>query len=452
MYMVATWETTALVEQDISHMLHPVTNLHRHAQEGPLILAEGKGSTLWDSEGKEYIDGFAGLWNVNVGHGRAELAEAGREQLARLAFQPTFFGLATPPVIELATKLAGMLPGPINHFQFTSGGAESNETAFKIARYYWSIGGQPDKMKIISRQMGYHGIAMGTLAATGIPGYWQHFGPRPPGFLHVSAPYAYRNGEGMSEVAFVQSLVKELEEMIEREGAETIAAFIGEPVQGAGGVVVPPDSYWPAIAAVLKKHDILFIADEVINGFGRTGTMFGVQQYGVQPDIVAMAKGITSGYIPLGAVGVTDAIYERMIGPDTMFMHGFTYSGHPVACFVALRNIAIIEDEDLPTQAAARGRQLLGGLRELQHHPNVGEARGKGMMAIVELVADKATKARFEAAADVGNKLQAATRKRGLIVRCSDTGIAISPPLILTADETDRLVGIVGDAITEVLG
>ncbi|MDQ6831769.1 MAG: aspartate aminotransferase family protein [Chloroflexota bacterium] len=450
--MTATWETTALVEQDIAHMLHPVTNLHRHAQEGPLILAEGKGSTLWDSEGKEYIDGFAGLWNVNVGHGRVELADAGREQLARLAFQPTFFGLATPPVIELATKLAEMLPGPINHFQFTSGGAESNETAFKIARYYWSIGGQPDKMKIISRQMGYHGIAMGTLAATGIPGYWQHFGPRTPGFLHVSAPYAYRNGEGMSEAAFVQSLVKELEETIEHEGAETIAAFIGEPVQGAGGVVVPPDSYWPAIAAVLKKHDILFIADEVINGFGRTGTMFGVQQYGVQPDIVAMAKGITSGYIPLGAVGVTDAIYERMIGPDTMFMHGFTYSGHPVACFVALRNIAIIEDEELPTQAAARGRQLLGGLRELQHHPNVGEARGKGMMAIVELVADKASKARFEAAADIGNKLQAATRKRGLIVRCSDTGIAISPPLVLTPNETDRLVGIVGDAITEVLG
>ncbi len=450
--MVATWETTALVEQDIAHMLHPVTNLHRHAQEGPLILTEGKGSTLWDSEGKEYIDGFAGLWNVNVGHGREELAEAGREQLARLAFQPTFFGLATPPVIELASKLATMLPGPVNHFQFTSGGAESNETAFKIARYYWSIGGKPDKVKIISRQMGYHGIAMGTLAATGIPGYWQHFGPRAPGFLHVSAPYMYRNGEGMSESAFVQSLVTELEETIEREGAETIAAFIGEPVQGAGGVVPPPDAYWPAITAVLKKHNILFIADEVINGFGRTGTMFGVQQYGVQPDIVAMAKGITSGYVPLGAVGVTDEIYERMIGPDQMFMHGFTYSGHPVACFVALRNLAIIEDEDLPAKAAARGKQLLGGLRELQHHPNVGEARGKGMMAIVELVADKRTKARFDAASDVGNKLQAATRKRGLIVRCSDTGIAIAPPLVLTTDETDRLVGIVGDAITEVLG
>jgi 4-aminobutyrate--pyruvate transaminase len=256
----------------------------------------------------------------------------------------------------------------------------------------------------------------------------------------------------MTDAEFVQSLVNELEETIERVGAETIAAFIGEPVLGAGGVVVPPDSYWPAISPVLKKHDILFIADEVINGFGRTGTMFGVQQYGVQPDIVAMAKGITSGYVPLGAVGVTDAIYERMIEPDTMFMHGFTYSGHPVACFVALRNLAIIENEDLPANAEARGKQLLGGLKELQHHPNVGNVRGKGMMAIVELVADKGSKARFDAAADVGNKLQAVTRKHGLIVRCSDTGIAIAPPLVMTADETDRLVGIVGDALTEVLG
>jgi 4-aminobutyrate--pyruvate transaminase len=256
----------------------------------------------------------------------------------------------------------------------------------------------------------------------------------------------------MSEAEFVQSLVTELEETIAREGAETIAAFIGEPVQGAGGVVVPPDSYWPAICAVLKKHDILFIADEVINGFGRTGTMFGIQQYGVQADIVAMAKGITSGYVPLGAVGVTDEIYARMIEPDQMFMHGFTYSGHPVACFVALRNLAIIEDENLPANAAARGNQLLGGLRELQHHPNVGNVRGKGMMAIVEVVADKGSKARFDAASDVGSKLQAATRKRGLIARCADTGISISPPLIMTAEETDRLVGIVGDALTEVLG
>lgn len=449
--MIATWDTTALAEQDIAHMLHPVTNLRRHAQSGPLILARGEGVYLWDTEGNRYLDGFAGLWNVNVGYGRTELADAARAQMVTLAYSPTFFGLATPPAIELAATLAEMLPGTLNHFQFTSGGAESNETAFKIARYYWSVGGRPEKVKIISRQMGYHGIAMGALAATGIPAYHAHFGPRAPGFVHVSAPYLYRNmPEGMSESEFVAALVQELEETIAREGAETIAAMIGEPVQGAGGVVPPPQGYWPAITEVLKRHDILFIADEVINGFGRTGTMFGVQQYGVVPDIVALAKGITSGYVPLGAVGVTDDIYARLTEPDAVFMHGFTYSGHPTACAVALANLAIIEREDLPANAAARGTQLLGGLRELMGHPNVGDVRGKGMMAIVEVVGEKATKARFDSASGVGGALQAATRKRGLIVRCNDTGIAIAPPLTMNAAEMDTLIGTIGEALDEV--
>ena len=452
--MIETWNTTALIEQDIAHMLHPVTNLHRHAQTGPLVIARGEGSRVWDTDGKEYLDGFAGLWNVNVGHGRTELADAAREQMARLAFQPTFFGIATPPAIELSTKLAEMMPGPINHFQFTSGGSESNETAFKIARYYWSITGKPEKVKIISRLMGYHGIATGTLAATGIPAYWEHFGPRAPGFLHLTAPYAYRNAApGMTDAEFVAVLVQELEEMIAREGADTIAAMIGEPVQGAGGVVPPPDGYWPAIMAVLKRHDILFIADEVINGFGRTGTMFGVQQYGVQPDIIALAKGITSGYVPLGAVGVTDTINAAMLEPDTTFMHGFTYSGHPVACAVALTNIGIIERETLPAQAAARGDQLLSVLHEeLDALPHVGNVRGKGLMVIVEVVADKDAKTKYTAASDVGVRLQAATRRRGIIARCNDTGIALSPPLVITPDEVDTLITAVRDSITEVLG
>ncbi|CAA9579614.1 MAG: Aminotransferase, class III [uncultured Thermomicrobiales bacterium] len=450
--MTATWDTARLVEQDIAHMLHPVTNLHRHRQSGPLVIVRGEGSTVWDSDGKAYIDGFAGLWNVNVGHGRRELAEVAREQMARLAFQPTFFGLATPPAIELATKLAAMIPGPINHFQFTSGGAESNETALKIARYYWALGGQPDKVKIISRKMAYHGIAMGALAATGLPAYWQDFGPLTPGFVHINAPHAYRLGEGLSEAEFVSKLVEELEATIAREGADQIAAFIGEPVQGAGGVVPPPQSYWAAVSEVLKRHDILLIADEVITGFGRTGTMFGVQQYDVQPDIVSLAKGITSGYIPLGAVGVTDAINDRLSEPDRLFMHGFTYSGHPVACAVGLRNVAIVEDEELPANAAIRGEQLLAGLHDLGNHPNVGNVRGKGLMAIIEVVADRGTKEAFVAADGVGAKLQAATRARGLIVRCNDTGIAISPPLVITEREVDTLVNGIGEALREVLG
>ncbi|RIK43404.1 MAG: aspartate aminotransferase family protein [Chloroflexi bacterium] len=447
-----TWNTAELVQMDIEHMLHPVTNLHQHARTGPLVLARGSGSKVYDTDGKEYIDGFAGLWNVNVGHGRSELAEAARTQIETLAFAPTFFGLATPPAIELAAKLAAMYPGPVNHFNFTSGGAESNETAIKIARYFWSIQGRPEKVKIISRLQGYHGIAMGALSATGIPSYWAHFGPRPEGFIHLSAPYAYRNAGDLDEAAFVDKLCAELEEMIAREGAGTIAAMIGEPVQGAGGVIVPPDSYWPRIAEILRAHDILLIADEVITGFGRTGTLFGVQQYGIQPDIVSIAKGITSGYQPLGAVGVSDRIYQQMIEPDQMFMHGFTYSGHPVACAVALRNIQIIEEEDVTSNAAKVGAYLLDRLQELSPHQNVGEVRGKGMMLIVEVVADKGAKAKFDPALNIGPKLQAATRERGLIVRCSNDGIAIAPPLILTEDEADRLAHAIQGAVVEVLG
>jgi 4-aminobutyrate--pyruvate transaminase len=371
---------------------------------------------IYDSDGKEYIDAFAGLWNVNVGHGRSELAEAAREQMDTLAFAPTFFGLATPPAIQLAAKLASLYPGPINHFQFTSGGAESNETAIKIARYFWSIQGKGDKVKIISRMQGYHGIAMGALSATGMPAYWQHFGPRPEGFVHLSAPYAYRNAGDLDEAGFVDALVDELEAMIAREGADTIAAMIGEPVQGAGGVIVPPDAYWKRVSEVLKANDILLIADEVITGFGRTGTMFGVEQYGNQPDIVSIAKGVTSGYVPLGAVGVSDAIYEQMIVPDQMFMHGFTYSGHPVACAVGLRNVQIIEEENLSANAAEQGDYLINRLQEMAPHQHVGEVRGKGLMMIVEVVDNKDTKAKFDPALNIGPKLQAATRARGLIV------------------------------------
>jgi adenosylmethionine-8-amino-7-oxononanoate aminotransferase len=443
--MVMTLDTATLVQLDIDHMLHPVTNLHQHAKTGPLVLARGDGSRIWDTDGKEYIDGFAGLWNVNVGHGRTVLAEAAREQMETLAFAPTFFGLATPPAIQLAAKLAEMYPGSVNHFNFTSGGAESNETAIKIARYYWSIQGRGDKVKILSRQQGYHGIAMGALSATGIPAYWQHFGPRPEGFIHLTAPYAYRNAGDLDEAAFVDTLIDELEQTIEREGANTIAAMIGEPVQGAGGVIVPPESYWGQVADVLKRH-------EVITGFGRTGTMFGVQQYGIEPDIVSIAKGITSGYLPLGAVGVSDAIYRQMIEPDQMFMHGFTYSGHPVACAVALRNIELIEREDLPANAGEVGAYLLERLREMSPHQNVGEVRGKGMMIIVEVVADKGSKAKFDPALNIGGRLQAATRERGLIVRCSNDGIAIAPPLILTREEADRVAQAIQGAVVEVLG
>lgn len=443
------YNTEKLIEQDLAHLFHPVTNLYRHSQTGPLVMVEGKGSRVKDAGGKWYLDGFAGLWNVNVGHGRSELAEVAAEQMRRLAFQPTFFGMATPPAIELAAKLSELLPHH-SHFQFTSGGAESNETAIKIARYYWALSGQPQKTKIISRRMAYHGIAMGALAATGVPAYHADFGPLPPGFLHVSAPYAYRNNPGLSESDFVAMLAQELEQTIGREGPETIAAFIAEPVQGAGGLVPPPEGYWQVIPQILKKHRILLIADEVITGFGRTGKMFAQETYGFQADITSFAKGVTSGYVPLGGVGVNPEVYAVVSRPDRMFMHGFTYSGHPVACAVGLANIAILERERLWENAALRGEQLLRGLERLLDHPNVGDVRGKGLMALVEVVEDKSTKKSFAPSQGIGAKLQAATRKRGLIVRCNDTGIAISPPLIITEAEVDEMLSILADSLDEV--
>lgn len=446
--MPQTYNTEYLIEQDIAHMFHPVTNLQRHLASGPLILVSGNGARVTDSRGKTYLDGFAGLWNVNVGHGRTELAEVARDQMARLAFQPTFFGLATPPAIELSSKLASKLPQ--QHFQFTSGGAESNETALKVARYYWALSGKPLKQKIISRKMAYHGIAMGALAATGVSAYWQDFGALPSGFIHIMPPFDYRANPGLSEADFIAHLVSDLERTIEIEGADSIAAMIGEPVQGAGGVVVPPENYWKAIAPVLKKHQILLISDEVITGFGRTGEMFAQTTYGFTADIVSLAKGITSGYIPVGAVGISSEIFECISKPDRMFMHGFTYSGHPVGCAVALANIDIIEREKLPDNARDRGLQLLAGLRTLEAHEHVGNVRGKGLMAFVEVVSEKATKTAYDGASGIGGKLQAATRKRGLITRCSDVGIAIAPPLVISISEIDELVGIVGDSIKEV--
>ena len=444
--------TEELVRQDQAHLFHAVSNLHRLQRDGPLILARGEGVHVWDTEGNRYVEGFGGLWNVNVGHGRAELVDAMAAQATALAYAPTFFGLASPPAIELAAKLGEMFPGPLNRFFFTSGGAEANESAIKIARQYWWLRGEPEKVKILSRRQAYHGIATGALAATGIPAFWEGFGPRVPGFVHLTPPYAYRYGEGLTDDEFVAKLGAELEETIAREGAGTIAALIGEPVQGAGGIIVPPAGYWPRVAEILQRHDILLILDEVVTAFGRTGAMFGMRQYGVSPDLVSFAKGITSGYVPLGGVGVTDAVFAVLAEPDRMFMHGFTYTGHPVACAVALRNLRIVEEERLPENAAWAGAYLLDRLLPLRDHPHVGEVRGKGLMLAIEVVADKATKAKFDAEADIAGRLQAATRRHGVLVRAGGDGLILAPPLIIQQAELDELATGCGAAIREVLG
>lgn len=446
-----TWDTERLLELDLAHVLHPVTNLHRHAKSGPLILTKGQGIHVWDSTGKRYIDGFAGLWNINVGHGRTVLGDAARAQINQLAFAPNFFGIATPPSIELAAKLAAMMPGHLNHFQFTSGGSESNESAIKIARYYWSIQGQTDKQKIISRLGAYHGVGGVTTTATGIPAYWKDMGPAAPGFVYVSSPNLYRNKpDDMTLSAFIEHLETELETTITTEGAGTIAALIGEPTQGAGGVCAAPDGYWSMVQRVLKKHDILLIADEVITGFGRSGQMFGHQTYGFTPDLICLAKGITSGYIPLGAVGISDEIVAALQTPDRMFMHGFTYSGHPVACAVALENIKILEDEHLSENARVMGDKLLHDMTAaVGDHAHVGDIRAKGLMMLIEVVQDKSSKRAYPALS-IGGQLQAATRSRGLIVRCGDNGVAIAPPLTVSALEIDEIVATVNEALLTV--
>ena len=448
-----TARTRELAKQDLAHLLHPQTTLNEHAQSGPVaIITEGHGVYVKDSNGKEYIDGLAELWNVNVGHGRAEIAEAVSEQMKRLAFATTFFGLSHDRAIELSEKMAEIAPPGINRFMYTSGGSESNETAFKIARYFWRLNGKENKYKIIARRLGYHGVSYGALSATGIDIFSKNYGPLVPGFLHVPPPYCYRCELGATYPDCGIACAKALDEAIVKEGPDTVAAFIAEPVQGAGGVIVPPPEYLPMVREICAKHDVLFIADEVITGFGRTGKMFAVLHWDVKPDMIAMAKGITSGYVPLGAVGMTSRIYEGIIGADSMFAHGFTYSGHPVCCAASLANISIIEREGLVANSAEMGNLLLEGLQSLADHPHVGEVRGLGLLAGVEIVEEKNARRPFDpsqkAVTGVANRL----REKGVMCRAiREMIIAFSPPLCINADEVNTITSKLKEAIEETL-
>jgi putrescine aminotransferase len=335
---------------------------------------------------------------------------------------------------------------------FTCGGAEANESAFKTARFYWKAKGKPDKVKFISRMKGYHGVTLAAMSATGLPAYWPMFEPRVPGFIHIESPYPYRFVNKTPEVSDGVAAANLLEEAILREGPETVAGFIAEPVQGAGGVIPPQDDYFPRIREICDKYEVLLISDEVITGFGRTGRWFGLEHYGVEPDIAQFAKGITSGYVPLGGIGVSDAISEAInsVPPDKRWMHAFTYSGHPTCCAVALANIAILEGEGLVAQAASSGARLLAGLQELEEMPTVGNVRGLGMMAAVELVADKASKEPFPASANVGVRVGNEMVERGLYTRVIGDTILLAPPLSTTAEQLDRMVQIIGESIAAV--
>ena len=451
--MLMESRTAQLREMDVQHLIHPLTNWREHRAIGPVIFAEGRGATLIDTEGRTYIDGSACLWNVNVGHGRAELAEVAAQQMKHLAYSPLFTSLSHEPAISLAAKLAEITPGDLGAALFASGGSEANDTAFKLVRYYWRRKGFPERVKIIARLGGYHGLTIATTAATGIPAYWEQFQPLAPGFLHVSAPNAYT--QGVSPAECTRRCAEELERTIRREGPETVAAFIAEPVQGTGGVVVPPEDYLGKIFEICHRHGILVIADEVITGFGRLGSLFGVERWRVVPDIMVVAKGITSGYFPFAAVVLRRPLFEELIelAPDAPFMHGFTYSGHPVGCAVALANIAILERERLAENAARVGRILLDALHaSLDAHPLVGEVRGCGLMAGVELVKDRAARAKFPAGLTVGRRVVREAVRRGVLFRpLPGDVIAMSPPLVVTDAQAAQMVDALRGALDATL-
>ena len=439
-----------LLERDRAHLIHP--QHERTACDAAHVWVKGDGVFLTDADGRRYLDGMAGLWNVTAGHGRTELADAARDQMIELGFASAYAGSSNPRAIELAERLAALTYPSINRFFFTSGGAESNESAIKIARSYWKRRGKTAKTKVISLTLGYHGVTFAAMSASGLDAYWPAFEPRMPGFVHVRSPYPYRY-TAPAGISPGVAAANELEDAILREGADTVAMFLAEPVQGVGGVIVPPPDYFPRVRQICDQYDVLFAADEVITGFGRTGKLCALDHWNVQPDLVQFAKAITSGYFPFGGVGVNDAIAAVLDEGTSPWMHAFTYSAHPVGCAVALRMLDIIEQEALPARAATLGDHLLGGLHgRLGGHRHVGEIRGKGLMCAVELVRDRDTKAEFSGAEQVGARINAEAMKRGLFIRRRGDIFMIAPPLVITTAEIDQLVGMLADSVVAVLG
>jgi len=442
--MQTTW-----LEQDKKHLLHPLH--HPTAHQEPLIIESAEGIWLRTVDGREYIDGLAGLWNVLIGHGNRELADVAQQQMATMAYCSNYIGTANLPAIELAQKLAGFAYEGLNFTYFASGGAEANESAFKTARFYWKRLGKPDKVKVIARQDAYHGVTLATMSATGIAPYWTMFEPRVPNFLHIPAPYPYRfEGDVQAGETIGQAAARALEEAILGEGADTVAAFIAEPVQGAGGVIVPPDDYFPRVREICDEYDVLLIADEVITGFGRTGDWFALNRWNVEPDILSFAKGITSGYLPLGGIQVSDSIREVILNAptDQRWMHAYTYSGHATCCAVAIKNLEILERLNLVNQAAEMGERLLAGLHVLMDEFEcVGNVRGLGLMCAIEFVADRQTKA----PAQIANKILQVCLDNGLLTRVKGESLLLAPPLIIVEEEIDQILAIVRMGIESVL-
>ncbi len=441
----------ALIDRDAAHLLHPLHSRSGHA--GGKVWAGGEGAYLIDANGDRFIDGLSGLWNNTAGNGRIELIEAATRQMQELAYASGYTGSSNPRAIELAERLSQLTYPDINHFYFTSGGGEATDSNIKMARYYWKLKGKPEKTKVISRIWGYHGVTMAAMCCTGMSPYWKMFEPRMPGFVHIPAPYPYRYEAPEGSLSQGISAADELEKAILAEGPDTIAMFLAEPVQGAGGVLVPQDDYFPRIREICDKYDVLLVSDEVITAFGRTGTMFGLQHWDVQPDLIQYAKAITSGYFPLGGIGVSDEIAETMLESGEPWMHAYTYSGHPTGCAVALAMLDIVEKENFPAQAAAKGDRLLAGLKSaLADHPQVGDIRGLGLMCGVEYVKDRANKEPFDPKDGIGARIHSATVERGMFSRVRGDVYCLAPPIVTSEETIDKMIEILADATKAVLG
>ena len=433
----------SLNARDIASLVHQQTDLDRHSRDGAILIDRGEGCRVWDTEGREYIEAMAGLWCASLGFSERRLADAAHRQMLKLPYYHTFFAKGHEPAVELAERVLALAPPGMARVLFQCSGSEANDAAIKLAWNYWGIQGKPERRKIIGRVRGYHGNTIATVSLSGQPHMHAGFGLPLPGFVHTENPNYYRfHHDGESEEAFSARMADALEALIQREGPDTIAAFFGEPVQGGGGAITPPKGYWAAIQAVLKRHDILLIADEVICGFGRTGNMWGCDTYGIEPDMIASAKQLSASYQPISALIINGRVHDALLEASRRFGtfgHGFTYGGHPVACAVAIETLKIYEERDILGHVRDVAPVFLAGLEAFRDHPLVGDVRGVGLIAGVELMADKAKREPFPAAAGVGARVMAACEKEGLIVRAIGDRIAFTPPLILDRAETAEL-------------
>jgi len=431
---------------DAAHFLHPFTDFKALADKGSRIITRADNIYLWDSEGRKVLDAMSGLWCVNVGYGQRELVDAAARQMQELPFYNAFFQTATPPAIELAELLAEVTPSQFQHVFFSGSGSEGNDTVVRMVRRYWDVLGQPQRQVIISRKNAYHGSTMAGASLGGMAGMHAQGGLPIPGIVHIEQPYWWEHGrpQGLTRDDFGLLAARWLEDKILELGAEHVAAFIGEPVQGAGGVIVPPATYWPEVQRICDKYGVLVVSDEVICGFGRTGHWFGCETFGFRPDLMTFAKGVTSGYVPLGGVMVGDRIAKVLIDQGGEFSHGYTYSGHPVACAVALANIRLVQRLDLVAHVHDDvGPYLAEAYAKLREHPLVGDAETCGLMAALLLVKDKAKGTPFPEAVDIGMVCRGHCFREGLIMRAVGDRMIIAPPLVITRTQIDEMLALI---------